>query len=98
MKCTFDRSGRRTGMHREIKLLAIAAVSITIAGCATGPRSKAPTASAAPATAVSGVPAKTDDGSPRINVSLVKNGYRAVKNRGQVFYCRSQPVTGTRFQ
>jgi hypothetical protein len=36
------------------------------------------------------------DGSA-VTVSLVREGYRAQMREGQVFYCRSEPVTGTMF-
>lgn len=86
-------------MQTKLSVLWTCLCAPLAVGCAQHPEHAAPVAESlvraaqlpAPGSAVGG-----QDGSA-VNVSLVKEGYRAQLRQGQVFYCRSEPVTGTMF-
>jgi hypothetical protein len=86
-------------MQAKLSVLWMCLCAPLAVGCAHHPEHAAPAAESlvratqlpAPGSAVGG-----EDGSA-VNVSLVKEGYRAQLRQGQVFYCRSEPVTGTMF-
>jgi hypothetical protein len=40
----------------------------------------------------------TAGGAPKINVDLVKAGYRTGLRHGQIVYCRTEQLTGSRFK
>jgi hypothetical protein len=42
--------------------------------------------------------AKTASTAAVVNQDYLKRGYKPVKNKGQVLYCRSEPITGTKFK
>src|SRR5206468_3268176 len=58
--------------------------------------------SAAPASAVASAAAGTGANpvtrKPRVNTALVKQGYRTSLRHGQLVYCRTEQLTGSRFK
>jgi len=77
----------------------IAVLLVGLAAC-SGTAQKAPPAARTQAAAQSASPpvaAAPDGDSAGVDRSLVKDGYRVVRRNGQVLYCRSQSVTGTKF-
>jgi hypothetical protein len=82
------------------KLLAVALCVVFVVGCSTPPKSPvtAPTshAQAAVTSSTENGPAGAQSGtSGVINTSLIKEGYRAVRRKNQILYCRSETVTGS---
>jgi hypothetical protein len=69
------------------------ASAVPLGTAATAPSAAvpAPSAALAPATAA------TKTASSGVNQGLVKEGYRTTTKRGQLMYCRTEAVTGTRF-
>jgi hypothetical protein len=61
-------------------------VSGLIAACAS--RQGAPVAAAA-------VVAQSSENPDVVNQSYIKSGYRAVRRKGQLLYCRSEVITGS---
>ena len=84
----------------SIKISATLAI-VLLAACATRPPQPVP-AAAPPTThaqAVVGVlTAVPSAQQAAVNQDLIKRGYRARLNRGQIVYCRVEPVTGSRFE
>jgi hypothetical protein len=84
----------------SIKLSALLA-TVLLAACATRPPQLVP--AAAPPTThakaiVGGLAAVPPEQQAKVNQDLIKHGYRARLNRGQIVYCRVEPVTGSRFE
>jgi hypothetical protein len=83
-----------------VAMLFVASACATHRGKAPNtPSAAAPAPSAAPATAAtpSAPAAGTKTASSGVNQGLVKEGYRTTTKRGQIMYCRTEPITGTRF-
>jgi hypothetical protein len=78
------------------------ASAVPLGTAATVPSAAVPAPSAAPAPATtstqSAATAGTKTASSGVNQGLLKEGYRATKKRGQLMYCRTEVVTGTRFR
>jgi len=77
----------------------IAVLLVALAAC-SGTAQKATPAARAHAAAQSASPpvaAARDGDSAGVDRSLVKDGYHVVRRNGQLLYCRSQSVTGTKF-
>jgi hypothetical protein len=70
-------------MRSITSFIGIASVAV-FAACSSPPKQDTPTGGA------------NDSISAAIDTKLVKEGYRAVKRKNQLLYCRSEMVTGTR--
>jgi hypothetical protein len=77
----------------------IAVLLVGLAACSSTAQKATPVAQAQ-AVAQSASPpvaAAPDGDSAGVDRSLLKDGYHVVRRNGQVLYCRSQSVTGTKF-
>ena len=87
---------------RRMKKLTIGLSTLLVVACAHSPAPAARTAqvqSTPPATKASAVPVSNADGTkPAVNTDLVKQGYRTSLRNGQLLYCRTAALTGTRFK
>lgn len=91
---------------RTVFLLALAGLAT---GCATHPQRAAPSQPPAPPPPVAAAahtsaggtalaaatPATTDANTP--DPALLRRGYKASLRHGQLYYCRSEDLTGSRF-
>ena len=84
----------------SIKISATLA-AVLLAACATRPPQSVP-AAAPPTThakaVVGGLAAVPPEQQAAVNQDLIKRGYHARLNRGQIVYCRVEEVTGSRFE
>lgn len=94
-------------MCESLKALLAAQVAVLMLfGCVAGPSASTPhdmgvtpnsrPAATAPARSAS-VNFSTNNASPVVNQTLVKRGYQPRRIKGQLKYCRTQILTGTRF-
>ena len=75
------------------------ATAAKASGTASGSHAPAPVTAATPAAPGTGAPG-TGSGLQKtaINIDLVKQGYRTGMRHGQLVYCRTEQLTGSRFK
>ena len=93
-------------MRESVKALLAVQVTLMLLGCAAGPPAPTPhnvatTANSMPAAITparsAGASSSTDNANLAVDQTLLKRGYRPRQINGQLKYCRSQILTGTRF-
>lgn len=93
-------------------LACVVAVALLATACATSPSHDAPAADPTPITAQQAAaiaatplastsaapPSANGSALPAIDPTLIKQGWRVVRRKDQLVYCRSEMVTGTQFR
>jgi hypothetical protein len=93
----------------SFKAFSTALVALALAACSSQPQepsasapaatpaAAAPAANLTPATA-SPATASSEDKKPVLSRALISAGYKATTVKGEILYCRSEDVIGTRFK